>query len=155
MDAGSNQHSASNWTLQNATVTGGFALFAPGHNITINHVQTGNFYMGGPWNVTVENSNLGPCYNLVSLPAGQTNGNGDPGPTYSPNPAVSCNNNIKLDSDGTLANITFKNNVIHDFRLSSPFGGDLSVRERDRNAGAAEVDRRDQGVGGVESVGAV
>ena len=115
VDAGSNQHSASNWTLQNATVAGGFALFAPGHNITINHVQTGNFYMGGPWNVTVENSNLGPCYNLVSLPAGQTNGNGDPGPTYSPNPAISCNDNIKLDSDGTLANITFKNNVIHDF----------------------------------------
>ena len=40
-------------------------------------------------------------------------------------------------------------------RLSSPFGGDSSVRERDRNAGAAEVDHRDQGVGGVESVGAV
>ena len=39
--------------------------------------------------------------------------------------------------------------------LSYPFGGDSSVRERDRNAGAAEVDHRDQGVGGVESVGAV
>jgi hypothetical protein len=40
------------------------------------------------------------------------------------------------------------------FRLSSPFGGDSSVRERDLDAGAAEVDHRDQGVGGVEPVGA-
>ena len=40
-------------------------------------------------------------------------------------------------------------------RLSSRFGGDLSVRERDGDAGAAEVDHRDQGVGGVESVCAV
>jgi hypothetical protein len=42
-----------------------------------------------------------------------------------------------------------------DYRLSSPFGGDSPVRERDRDAGAAEVDHRDQGVGGVESVGSV
>ena len=42
-----------------------------------------------------------------------------------------------------------------DFGLSSRFGGDSSVRERDLDAGAAEVDHRDQRVGGVESVGAV
>ena len=41
------------------------------------------------------------------------------------------------------------------FRLSCRVGGDSSVRERDLDAGAAEVDHRDQGVGGVESVGAV
>ncbi len=41
------------------------------------------------------------------------------------------------------------------FRLSSRFGGDSSVREWDLDAGAAEVDHRDQRVGGVESVGAV
>ena len=40
-------------------------------------------------------------------------------------------------------------------RLSSRFGGDSSVREGDRDAGAAEVDHCDQRVGGVESVGAV
>ncbi|MHB8658968.1 MAG: hypothetical protein ACYC91_13615 [Solirubrobacteraceae bacterium] len=39
--------------------------------------------------------------------------------------------------------------------LSSRSGGELSVREVDPDAGAAEVDHRDQGVGGVESVGAV
>jgi retron-type reverse transcriptase len=39
--------------------------------------------------------------------------------------------------------------------LSSRFGGDLSVREGDRDAGAAEVDHRDQRIGGVESVCAV
>ena len=41
------------------------------------------------------------------------------------------------------------------FRLSSRFGGDSLVREGDRDAGAAEVDHRDECVGGVESVGAV
>jgi hypothetical protein len=40
-------------------------------------------------------------------------------------------------------------------RLSSPFGGDSSVRKGDLDAGAAEVDHRDQRVGGVESVCAV
>ena len=40
-------------------------------------------------------------------------------------------------------------------RLSSPFGGDSSVREGDLDAGAAEVDHRDQRVGGVETVSAV
>ena len=40
-------------------------------------------------------------------------------------------------------------------RLSSPFGGDSSVRERDLDAAAAEVDHRDQRVGGVEAVRAV
>ena len=39
--------------------------------------------------------------------------------------------------------------------LSSPFGGELAVGERDVDAGAAEVDHRDQGVGGVEAVCAV
>ena len=39
--------------------------------------------------------------------------------------------------------------------LSSPFGGDSSVREGDLDAGAAEVDHRDQRVGGVETVSAV
>jgi hypothetical protein len=41
------------------------------------------------------------------------------------------------------------------FGLSSPFGGDSSVRERDLDAAAAEVDHRDQRVGGVEAVCAV
>ena len=39
--------------------------------------------------------------------------------------------------------------------LSSPFGGDSSVREGDLDAATAEVDHRDQRVGGVESVCAV
>ena len=40
-------------------------------------------------------------------------------------------------------------------RLSCRSGGDSSVREVDLDAGAAEVDHRDQRVGGVESVRAV
>ena len=44
---------------------------------------------------------------------------------------------------------------LEDVGLSSRFGGDSSVREWDLDAGAAEVDHRDQRVGGVESVGAV
>ena len=39
--------------------------------------------------------------------------------------------------------------------LSSRFGGESSVRELDLDAGTAEVDHRDQRVGGVESVRAV
>jgi hypothetical protein len=45
--------------------------------------------------------------------------------------------------------------VIWDFGLSSPFGGESAVGERDVDAGAAEVDHRDQRVGGVEAVCAV
>ena len=41
------------------------------------------------------------------------------------------------------------------FWLSSRFGGDSSVREGDLDGGAAEVDHRDQRVGGVEAVCAV
>lgn len=41
------------------------------------------------------------------------------------------------------------------YRFSSPFGGELAVREVDLDAGAAEVDHGDEGVGGVEAVGAV
>jgi Amino acid permease len=44
---------------------------------------------------------------------------------------------------------------VENIRLSSPFGGDSSVRKGDLDAGAAEVDHRDQGVGGLESVRAV
>ena len=49
----------------------------------------------------------------------------------------------------------FTLDILAIFGLSSPFGGDSSVRERDRDAGAAEVDHGDQRVGGVESVCAV
>ena len=40
-------------------------------------------------------------------------------------------------------------------RLSSPFGGDSSVREGDLDAATAEVDHRDQCGGGLEAVCAV
>jgi hypothetical protein len=40
-------------------------------------------------------------------------------------------------------------------RFSSSFGGESAVREVDLDAGAAEVDHGDQGVGGVKAVGAV
>jgi hypothetical protein len=39
--------------------------------------------------------------------------------------------------------------------FSSSFGGESAVREVDLDAGAAEVDHGDQGVGGVKAVGAV
>lgn len=47
---------------------------------------------------------------------------------------------IPVDADGE----------VELFGLSSPFGGDSSVRERGLDAGAAEVDHGDQRVGGVE-----
>ena len=44
---------------------------------------------------------------------------------------------------------------LREIGLSCRSGGDSSVRERDLDAGAAEVDHRDERVGGVESVCAV
>jgi hypothetical protein len=48
----------------------------------------------------------------------------------------------------------FETSLSGNKRLSSRLGGDSSVGERDLDAGAAEVDHRDQRVGGVESVSA-
>ena len=123
IDSGdSNGGGASSWTLQNVTVAANINLLpcpyssdptacsTDAHNVTINNIQGGSFFAWVPY-LTVENSNFGPCYNLVSLPSGATNGNGDAGPTYSPNPAVMCNQNIK----GFGAHTVFKNNVVHDF----------------------------------------
>jgi len=104
-----NHPGASNWLLQNVTVLDDIYLSA--NNVTINNVDGPAIYIGGATNVTVENSNLGPCYNLISLSSG-TNNNGSPAPSHSPNPSVRCNSNIKI-AGGT--NITFRNNVIHDF----------------------------------------
>ena len=107
------------WTLENITlgdtgsgIPAGLSMVSPASNVTIKNVTGGNLYMSGANDVTIEDNDFGPCYNLISLPAGQNNQNGYPGPTYSPDPTVTCNQNIKLDDD---SNVTFKNNVIHDF----------------------------------------
>jgi hypothetical protein len=102
---------ASNWLLQNVTVKADIVLIGA-HGVTINAIDGGSFYVAGSADITVKNSDLGPCYNLISLPAGQKNDNGTPGPTHSPDPTVKCNDNIKI-AGGT--NITFRHNVIHDF----------------------------------------
>jgi len=102
---------ASNWVLRNVTVKADIALDGV-HGVTIDGIDGGSFYVAGSSDITVKNSDLGPCYNLISLPAGQKNDNGTPGPTYSPDPTIKCNDNIKI-AGGT--NITFRHNVIHDF----------------------------------------
>ena len=99
---------ASNWVLQNVTVRGGIQWNT--RNVTINNIQGGSLYLSGT-GIKVENSNLGPCYNLVTLPAGEKNNVGYPGPTHSPDPSVECNQNIKIGAN----DVTFKHNVIHDF----------------------------------------
>jgi Protein of unknown function (DUF4038)/Putative collagen-binding domain of a collagenase len=113
---------ASNWTLQNVTVAANINLLpcpytsnagacsTVAHNVTINNIQGGSFFAWIP-NLTIENSNFGPCYNLVSLPAGSKNNNSTPGPTVSPDPSVHCNQNIK----GFGPNTVFENNTVHDF----------------------------------------
>ena len=119
VDIGDTSNPASNWTLQNVTVTSNITLLGceyngtcggHAHNVTINNIQGGSLFITAS-NVLVENSNLGPCYNLISLSSG-TNNNGYPAPSYSPNPSVKCNSNIKLAGGD---DITFKHNVIHDF----------------------------------------
>ena len=123
IDSGdSNGGGASNWTLQNVTVVANIQLLPclyssdpsacskDAHTVTINYIQGGALFAWVP-HLTVENSDFGPCYNLISLPAGATNTDSVPGPTYSPNPSVLCNQNIK----GFGADTVFKNNVVHDF----------------------------------------
>jgi hypothetical protein len=120
IDAGDVGFGASNWTLQNLTVASNIAVqeckygetpCSPfTHNITINDIQGGSLFVWAP-NMTIENSDFGPCYNLVSLPAGAKNNNSVSGPTFSPNPSIMCNENIKGFGQNTL----FKNNVVHDF----------------------------------------
>jgi hypothetical protein len=120
IDAGDYALGASNWTLQNVTIAsdiavlqcqnGGDSCSPETHNITINSIQGGALYVWAP-DMTIENSNFGPCYNLISLPAGATNTNSVPGPTYSPDPSILCNQNIK----GFGPNTVFRNNVVHDF----------------------------------------
>jgi hypothetical protein len=99
---------ASNWVLQNVTVRGG--IYWNAKNVKMENIRAGSFTLSGT-GMTVEHSNLGPCYNLISLPAGDKNSVGAPGPTYSPDPSVECNSNIKIGANDVL----FKDNVIHDF----------------------------------------
>jgi hypothetical protein len=122
IDSGDSGLPSSDWTLQDVTVTNEIQLEAceyssdagscssPSHGITINDIQGGSMFVWAE-DMTIENSNFGPCYNLISLPSGAKNDDGDPGPTYSPNPNVLCNQNIK----GFGPNTVFRNNVVHDF----------------------------------------
>jgi hypothetical protein len=120
IDAGDFALGASNWTIQNMTVAANIAVqeckygeapCSPStHNITINAIQGGSLFIWAP-NMTIENSSFGPCYNLVSLPAGSNNNDSVPGPTFSPDPSVRCNQNIKGFGPGTV----FANNTVHDF----------------------------------------
>jgi cellulose synthase/poly-beta-1,6-N-acetylglucosamine synthase-like glycosyltransferase len=61
---------------------------------------------------------------------------------------------VVVDADA-LAERDLIKSLVRKLGLSSPFGGDSSVRKSDLDAGAAEVDHRDQRVGGMEAVGAV
>jgi hypothetical protein len=94
------------WTLENITLGNtGSALHAevgaqsPASHVTLNNITGGRVYLTNVSNVLVENSHFGPCYAKVS-------------PDPSPDPNVTCNSNVKIDGG---SNITFKNNVIHDF----------------------------------------
>jgi hypothetical protein len=117
-----NTNGASNWTLQGITVRSTINLYPPSRNITIDDVQGGTLTIFATTDLTVENSNWGPCYNLISLTSGK-NANGQPAPTYSPNPAITCNASIKIGGSWTQANgavyhlnrLTIRHNVIHDF----------------------------------------
>ncbi|HXO49070.1 MAG TPA: DUF4038 domain-containing protein, partial [Mycobacterium sp.] len=79
----------------------------PSHNVTVDNVKAGTVW-GFVNNLTVENSNFGPCYNLGSGFSDQGN-NGDK--LVSPDPSVRCDDNFKCCG----AHSVVKNNVIHDF----------------------------------------
>lgn len=127
-----NTDGASNWVLSGVTVKSNIDLYPPSRNVTIDDVQGGTLTIVATTNVTIEKSNWGPCYNLISLASGK-NGNGEAAPTFSPNPAITCNSNLKIDGTWTEQNgtiyhlnrLTIRNNVIHDFidDNSNPYYG--------------------------------
>lgn len=98
---------ASNWTLKDVTVKTLITLMAPADHVIINHIQGGTMYINGARNFTLENSNLGPCYNTL------------PGP----DPEVTCQSNFKIDPQWkqptgavyNTTNIDLFHNVFHDF----------------------------------------
>lgn len=118
-----NTNGASNWVLRGVTAKTMINVYPPSTNVTVDDVHGGTMTITATNNVTVQNSNFGPCYNLITLPAAQNNDNGQPGPTYSPNPAVTCNSNFKINGTWTqqsgqvydLNGLTITNDVIHDF----------------------------------------
>ena len=91
---------ASNWTMQDITIQSEMTLMAPAEHDVLNDVQGGTMYISGAQNFTLENSNMGPCYNTL------------PGP----NLAIKCQSNFKIDPDGTVpAVVTTNINIVHDY----------------------------------------
>ena len=88
---------ASHWTLQGVTVTRVVTLMAPAQHVVINDVQGGTVYINGAQNVTVENSNWGPCYS--GTPA-----TGD------------CTSNFKIDPEWTVSGVAYYTTNIDIFR---------------------------------------
>jgi len=94
---------ASWWTLRDVALGNRLQVLPPAHNVTIDHIHGGSFYVNGVHNMTIENSTFGPCYS-GSLVTGQ------------------CDNNSKVDSGynsgGTIYTTTDVNivhNTIHDY----------------------------------------
>lgn len=92
----------SNWRLQNASVGQGISLYPPAHDVTIDRIRGGTIAVNGARNVTVKESDLGPC--------------------YSGRPLVgNCTGNFKIQgwtSGGrtyAASNINIEHNRIHDF----------------------------------------
>jgi len=96
---------SSNWFIQDITIAAVMNVQGDSDNDTLNDIQGGTMYINGARNFTLENSNMGPCYNTL------------PGP----NPAITCQSNFKVDPSDvsyggqTTENITLNHDYFHDF----------------------------------------
>jgi hypothetical protein len=93
----------SSWTLESVSLGDRITLLPPAHDVTLEGIHGGSFYIVGAQHVVIENSSFGPCY------SGAT-------------PTGYCTNNSKIDasyqSGGrtyTTSDIAVRHNIIHDY----------------------------------------
>ena len=94
----------SNLVLQDVTIPTQMILVAPADNDTLNNINGGTMYVNAAENLTVENSDFGPCYNTL------------PGPDT----AITCGGlsgntiNFKVDPQVTTGGVTYNASVVFD-----------------------------------------
>jgi hypothetical protein len=93
----------SSWTLKSVSLGDRITLMPPAHDVTLQGIRGGSFYINGARHVVIEDSSFGPCYS----------GTAETG---------HCTSNSKIDasydSGGrtyTTSDITLEHNVIHDY----------------------------------------
>lgn len=94
---------ASWWTLRDVSLGNRLAVLPPAHNVTLDHIRGGSFYLNGVRDMRIENSTFGPCYSGRILTG-------------------ECDNNSKVDSGYdsggsayTTTGVDIVDNTFHDY----------------------------------------